>query len=105
PSYAWYLQRQLARAYRILGQSRKALTLLEGWIAEGRAVASDAGVLLELIEDLGWAARDLGEPRRALALLDDYLQRDVPTGRQVGWAVLVERARLNIALGQWAEAE
>ncbi len=98
----FYLRWDLARAYRLMGQSRKALQYIERWLREDPFVNWERYIRARLVEEFGWLTRELGEVHRAGPLVNALLDgKEDPALLYL----LVERARLCIAQKGWHAAE
>ena len=63
------------------------------------------GMRLMFLEELGWLARELGEPERGLVYIDEHLKGVRERFPGTASRLLIERARLNVALKNWRQAE
>ncbi len=92
----------LLRAYRIQDQLSKAVIKCEEWLRK-EPLNSVNGLILAM--EYGWIMREQGTPETALAEVNKRLYESPGVYREDLHWLLVERARLHIALGNKVEAE
>jgi WD40 repeat protein/tetratricopeptide (TPR) repeat protein len=95
---------QLARAYRATGQADQALRLVEEVVRRASPDRSNIGNS-SWLEEYAWLLRLRGEPKRALEEVDRWLWEKPGVYREDFLGLLLERARVHAALGQWDAAE
>ncbi|MBM4034856.1 MAG: serine/threonine protein kinase [Planctomycetes bacterium] len=92
--------RPLVRAYLAAGETERAKALLE------KTLRSEfTAEMRELLADYSWLLRLAGENDRALEAVNRRLVSGSGGIHRAHCALLVERARIRVAMGQWAEAE
>ena len=94
----------LCRAYFMKGRHAEALRLSTELIAEDCVLDTDPRRQYQLQELQCWLLRLQGKPQAALAALDRHLLDSTGAYRQQRIGLLVERARIHAALGQWDQA-
>jgi WD40 repeat protein/tetratricopeptide (TPR) repeat protein len=96
---------RLLRAYAMLGREGEALDLARSLLTTHRLDTEH----VEALEDYAWLMRRRGEALEALTLVDRWLYQTSgelrPEHRLNGYRLLVERARLHVALQAWEKAE
>ncbi|MCA9222810.1 MAG: protein kinase [Planctomycetales bacterium] len=89
----------LVRAMRLNGQRAAAIDELSGWIGELPSAGYDA------LDELAWMLRLEGRLDEAAALLDKHLQPEQNDERELPAPLLIDRAFVFLAQGQYNDAE
>jgi tetratricopeptide (TPR) repeat protein/predicted Ser/Thr protein kinase len=96
----------LCRAYELEGDRKRAIALAETLFGEHPSLTDDTGFRwFQICETYTWLLRLNGENHRALKELDLRLYARPGVYREQHVPLLVERARIHVALDQWEEAD
>ncbi len=96
----------LCRAYELEGDRKRALALAETLLGEHPSLTEDKGFRwFQICETYTWLLRLNGENHRALKELDRRLYTRPGVYREQHVPLLVERARIHVALDQWEKAD
>jgi predicted Ser/Thr protein kinase len=96
-----HLQQARVRSYRRVGQGDRAAQIARDLVLNE---PRESTLALYLLPDYGWAAREVGRPGEVLPELDRRLFERANVYRQNAEPLLVERARLLVALKRTPEA-
>jgi WD40 repeat protein/tetratricopeptide (TPR) repeat protein len=94
------------RGSHLLGRLDLALQTAEDLLADDQywGPKPDRATLIPVVETLGWILREKGQPQLALTRINQYLEGK-PDEAQTFKPLLLERARIRIALKEWEQAE
>ncbi len=95
-------QLRLLRAYHAAEQWDRAKPLGDQLI---RDRSFSHAMQLEILEDFVWLCLNIGDPTRAMIPLEERLFQRPGVYQEEFLALLVERARLRVALGEWDSAQ
>lgn len=95
----------LSRAYRSAGDSERALGILRQMLEYYDKPRSDAGLNPSMVMEYGWLMRERGAAAQALPEIDRWLYAKPGVYRPGFTGLLLERARLHVALKEWDRAE
>jgi tetratricopeptide (TPR) repeat protein len=91
----------VAFAYSLGGRPAEAVRTFEEVLQRDRAALYREGLRASLVAEYCWALRQAGNPHKALAVVNEHLCERPGVYRPECLTLLITRARVSAALGQW----